>query len=143
MSAGVVIAGGGIGALAAALTLREHAPPDVALTLLAPGSALVLAPETVLEATGGPPATRYSLASIAGDLGARLVPDALEAVDVERRQAGTREHGLFGYDALLLAVGAARPGPGLPGALVRTGKVVHDRVARYLTGHAEFRIAER
>ena len=116
MSARVLIAGGGIGALAGALALREYAPPGVELTLLSPGPELVLAPETVLEATGGPPAARYELAAIAEDLGARLVPDALEAVDAGRREAGTRSSGLVGYDALLIAVGA-RPGPALPGAL--------------------------
>ena len=94
MSARVLIAGGGIGALAGALALREYAPPGLELTLLAPGPELVLAPETVLEATGGPPAARYELPAIAADLGAELVPDALEAVDADRRQAGTREHGL-------------------------------------------------
>jgi NADH dehydrogenase FAD-containing subunit len=123
MSARVLIAGGGIGALAAALALREYAPPGCALSLLAPDPELVLAPETVLEATGGPAAARYSLAAIAEDLGAELVPDVVEAVDVERRQVGTRAHGLLGYDALLLAVGA-RSGPALPGALRFAGR--HD-----------------
>jgi sulfide:quinone oxidoreductase len=80
----------------------------------------VLAPETVLEATGGPPAARYDLAAIAADLGAEHVPDVLEAVDVEARVAGTRDHGLLRYDALLLAVGA-QPGSTLPGALRFTG----------------------
>jgi sulfide:quinone oxidoreductase len=116
MSARVLIAGGGIGALAAALALREHAPPGHELTLLSPGPELVLAPESVLEAVGGPPAARYALDAIADDLGAALVPDVLEAVDIAARRAGTREHGLLGYDALLVAVGA-RPGPALPGAL--------------------------
>ena len=116
MSARVLIAGGGIGALAGALALREYAPPGLELTLLAPGPDLVLAPETVLEATGGPAAARYELSAIAADIGAGHVPDALEAVDVEARLAGTRRHGQLGYDALLLAVGA-RPGPTLPGAL--------------------------
>ena len=112
----VLIAGGGIGALAGALALREYAPSGVGLTLLAPGPDLVLVPETVLEATGGPPAGRYSLGAIAADLAADLVPDVLEAVDTEQQHAGTRESGLLGYDALLIAVGA-RPGPGVPGAL--------------------------
>jgi sulfide:quinone oxidoreductase len=123
MTARVLIAGGGIGALAGALALREYAPPGYELNLLAPDAELVLAPETVLEATGGPPAARYALAAIADDLGAELMADALAAVDTERRRAGTREHGLLDYDALLLAIGA-RSGPVLPGALRFSGR--HD-----------------
>ena len=116
MSFRVLIAGGGIGALAGALALREYAPQRLELTLLAPGPDLVMTPESVLEAVGGPPAARYELGAIADDLGANLVPDLLEAVDPELRQTGTHGHGLVAYDALLVAVGA-RPGPGLPGAL--------------------------
>ena len=88
MSARVLIAGGGIGALAGALALREYAPPGVELTLLAPGPELVLAPETVLEATGGPPAARYALAAIADDVGARARPGRARGVDAERRDGG-------------------------------------------------------
>ena len=116
MSPRVVIAGGGIGALAGALALREYGGPGFELTLLAPGPELVVTPESVLEAVGGPPAPRYGLAAIAEDIGAQYVPDALETVDAERRSVGTRAHGPLGYDALLLAVGA-RPGPAIPGAM--------------------------
>jgi sulfide:quinone oxidoreductase len=120
MSARVLIAGGGIGALAGALALREYAPPGLELTLLAPGPELVLAPESVLEAVGGPPAARFALAAIADDVGAAYVPDVLEAVDVAGSRAGTGTHGLLEYDALLLALGA-RPGPVLPGAVRFSG----------------------
>src|SRR5829696_5074864 len=112
----VVVAGGGIGALAGALALREYAPPGLELTLLAPGPELVVTPESVVEAVGGTPAARYGLAAIAEDLGAEFVPDVLEAVDPELGQARTRGRRLIAYDALLVAVGA-RPGPGVPGAL--------------------------
>jgi len=120
MSPRVVIAGGGIGALAGALALREYGPPGLEMTLLAPGPELVVTPESVVEAVGGPPAARYGLEAIAEDIGALYVPDALEAVDAERREVGTRGHGLLVYDALLLAIGA-RPGPAISGALRFTG----------------------
>ena len=52
----LLVAGGGVGAVEALLALRELAPEALDVTLLAPGPALVLAPESVAEATGGPPA---------------------------------------------------------------------------------------
>ena len=116
MSPRVLIAGGGIGALAGALALREYSAPGLELTLISPNPELVVTPETVLEAVGGPPAARYGLSAIAEDLGAVLVPDVLEAVDPEQHVVGTRAHGLVGFDALLIAIGA-RPGPSLHGAL--------------------------
>jgi len=117
----LLVAGGGVGAVEAVLALGEHAPDTFDLTLLAPGPALVLAPESVAEATGGPPANRFDLAAIAVDLGVRLVGGALDAVDVARKRVITSDGTALDYDALLLALGAV-PGPVLPGA-VRFGGV--------------------
>ena len=107
MSARVLIAGGGIGALAGALALREYAPPGVELTLLAPGAG----PRARARDRGGgdgrrrpPAATRWRRSRTTS--ARTLVPDVLEAVDAERGTAGTRDSGLLGYDALLIAVGA-------------------------------------
>ena len=112
----LLVAGGGVGAVEALLALRELAPETFDVTLLAPGPALVLAPESVAEATGGPTASRFDLAAIAADLGVKHVPDALDAIDVSERRATTRDGTTLDYDALLLALGAM-PGPALPGAL--------------------------
>ena len=112
----LLVAGGGVGAVEALLALRELAPEAFDVTLLAPGPALVLAPESVAEATGGPPASQFDLAAIAADLGVKHVRDALDAVDVSERRATTRDGTTLDYDALLLALGAL-PGPALPGAL--------------------------
>jgi sulfide:quinone oxidoreductase len=112
----VLVAGGGVAAVEALLALRELAPGTFDVTLLAPNRALVLAPETVTEATGGAPAARYDLAGIAADLGATLVPEALEGVDVTERRLLTQRGRPLAYDALLIALGAL-PGHVLPGAL--------------------------
>ena len=112
----LLVAGGGVGAVEALLAVRELAPDAFDVTLLAPGPALVLAPESVAEATGGTPARHFDLAAIASDLGAEHVRDALEAVDVSERRAITSNGTTLEYDALLLALGAL-PGPTLPGAL--------------------------
>ena len=111
----LVVAGGGVGAVEAILAVRELAPEAFDVTLVAPGPALVLAPESVAEATGGPPARQFDLAAIAADLGIEHVRDALDAVDVSELRAITRDGTTLPYDALLLALGAL-PGPALPGA---------------------------
>jgi len=129
----VLVAGGGVAAVEALLALRELAPGALDVTLLAPGAALVLAPESVSEATGGPPVRQFDLAAIAADLGAEHVRDALDAVDVSDRRATTRGGTTVEYDALLLALGAL-PGPTLPGALrfagVRDVSVVRTALER-------------
>ena len=129
----LLVAGGGVGAVEALLALRELAPDALDVTLLAPGPALVLAPESVAEATGGPPASHFDLAAIAADLGVEHVRDALDAVDVSERRATTRDGTTLDYDALLLALGAL-PGPTLPGALrfagVRDVSVVRSALER-------------
>jgi sulfide:quinone oxidoreductase len=117
----LLVVGGGVAAVEALLALRELAPDMLDVTLLAPGPALVLAPESVAEATGGPPARRFDLAAITAELGVHLVRDALDAVDVVERRATTRDGTTLAYDALLLTLGAIA-GPVLPGA-VRFGGV--------------------
>jgi sulfide:quinone oxidoreductase len=53
---------------------------------------------------------RYPLRSLADDLGARLVPDALARVSMDRHEVVTSSGELVPYDRLVLAVGA-RPYP--------------------------------
>ena len=129
----LLVAGGGVGAVEALLALRELAPEAFDVTLLAPGPALVLAPESVAEATGGPPARHFDLAAIAADLAVTYVRDGLDAIDVSERRATTRDGTVMDYDALLLALGAL-PGPTLPGALrfagVRDISVVRSALER-------------
>ena len=116
----IVIAGGGVGAIEAALGLRELASERVEVTLLAPAPALVIAPERVAEVAGGPPASRYDLAAIASDLGVALMADSLASVEPADHRLRIRGGATLSYDALLLALGA-RPGPVLPGALSFAG----------------------
>ena len=129
----LLVAGGGVGAVEALLALRDLAPETFDVTLLAPGPALVLAPESVAEATGGPPASEFDLAAIAAALGIEHVRDGLEAVDASQHQATTGGGRTLDYDALLLALGAL-PGQTLPGALrfagVRDVSVVRAALER-------------
>src|SRR4051794_13587555 len=102
----VLIAGGGIGALEAALALRELAPDRVSTTLLSPAKEFVYRPYTVAEPFSYPAAKRFPVARIAGDAGAELVADELTRVDAERKVVHTGGGQELPYDALLLALGA-------------------------------------
>jgi sulfide:quinone oxidoreductase len=102
----VVIAGGGVAGLEAALALRDHAGDAITLTLLAPNADVVYRPMTVQEPFAYAAAQSYPLEEIAHDLGADLVRDAFAWVDSEQRVAHTRDGKRLSYDALILALGA-------------------------------------
>lgn len=102
----VVIAGGGVAGLEAALALRDLAGDAVKLTLLAPASEFVLRPMTVREPFAYARAERFPIVEIAGDAGADLVRDAITAVDVAARVAHTVAGAELRYDALVLGLGA-------------------------------------
>ena len=106
----VVIAGGGVAGLEAALALRDLAGDAIRVTLLAPDPDVVYRPMTVREPFAYAAARSYPLEKIAHDLAAELVRDAFAWVDSEQRVAHTRDGKRLSYDALILALGArARP----------------------------------
>ena len=103
----VVIAGGGVAALEAALALRDLGGDRVALTMLAPQTELVYQPLSVGDPFALGAAKRYPLADVAEKLDMELRHEALESVDPGGRKVRT-EGGEHGYDKLLVAVGARR-----------------------------------
>ncbi len=102
----VVIAGGGVAALEAALALRELGGESIATTLLAPKPEFVYRPMTVREPFGYAAAKRYPLDEIARDIGAELLSDGFKWLDHERRCVHTEAGVQLPYDALLIALGA-------------------------------------
>ncbi len=102
----VVIAGGGIAAMEAAIALHELARERTAVTVVAPNAELVNRPMTVREPFGYPTARRYPLAPIVRDAGAELIVDELAWVDPGRRVLHTKADAEIEYDALVLAIGA-------------------------------------
>src|SRR4051812_37729597 len=104
----VVVAGGGIAALEFALALRESAGDRVHMTLAAPDRELLLRPTLVAEPLGHAAPQRHALSAIAADVGFRLVPASVAAVDAERGRIVLRGGGTLDYDTLLLAPGARR-----------------------------------
>ena len=103
----VVIVGGGVAALEAALCLRETAGELVSTTIVAPNPEFVYTPMAVQEPFDRPLAPRYELAEIARDAGAELCVDAFTWSDSEFFVAHTRGGEQLRYDALLLAPGAS------------------------------------
>ncbi len=102
----VLIAGGGVAALEAALALRDLAAEQVEITLLAPNKEFVYRPMTVREPFGFSAARRYPLDEIARDIGADLRADSFKWLDPTARVVHTEAGEELRYDALLLALGA-------------------------------------
>lgn len=102
----VVIAGGGVAALEAALALRYLAGEVVRITMVSPREEFVYRPLTVREPFSGPSAHRYPLSRFASDLDVELLTETVASVDPEGLTVMTAGGDSLAYDALLLAPGA-------------------------------------
>ena len=102
----VVIAGGGVAALEAALALRRLAEERVSIDLVAPEPKFWYRPLAVVEPFGRGIVHGLDLPRLADACSALFVLDELAAVDTETYVARTRSGAELGYDALLVATGA-------------------------------------
>jgi len=102
----VLVAGGGVAGIEALLSLRALAGDRVELTLADVRRDFTYRPMKVAEPFARGEARRYPIAGIARDARARLVPDAIVAVDDDARVARTSGGDELAYDALVLATGA-------------------------------------
>src|SRR5262245_61781428 len=102
----VIIVGGGVAGLEAALALADLAPDRTDVTMIAPNTEFVYRPMAVREPFAHGAARRYPLAPIVRDAGARLLRGELGRVDPARRAIHTKEEEQIEYDALLRALGA-------------------------------------
>lgn len=116
----VVIAGGGVAALEAALALRDLAPDLTRVTLVAPGERFALRAAAVGEPFGAAEVHRFELAGLARDIGVELRRGTLAAVEPDERRVILDGGETFGYDALVLACGG-RARPAVPGAVTFAG----------------------
>lgn len=123
----VVIAGGGVAALEAALALDVLAGGRVRLTLVSPRADFIYRPVAVLEPFVLVPPRRLALTTVSAEVGARLVTDAVESVDVERRLVLTAGGHELGYDALVIALGA-RSRPSIRGAVSVAGPALGEHL---------------
>lgn len=102
----VLIAGGGVAALEAALALRDLAGERVSITIVAPEPEFVYRPLRVREPFAGAAARHYMLEDIARDIGVELKQDAFTWLDSAKRVVHTEAGAELSYAALLLALGA-------------------------------------
>src|SRR3954453_13923190 len=122
----VLIAGGGVAGVEAALALRHFAGDRVHLIVTAPGPDLVRRQESVTTPFTGVGAPRLPLERLAA-LGVDLRQDAVAAVDADRHEAPTTDAATLRYDRLVIAVGA-RGVDALPGALHFRGPLSAGRL---------------
>jgi sulfide:quinone oxidoreductase len=126
----VLIAGGGVAALEAALALRALAGDLVDVELLAPEPVFWYRPMSVAEPFGLGEARRFDLPELAAAAGASFTPGELVGVDVSRKLARTSA-ATIGYDMLLIASGA-EPYAAVPGAVTFRGPADTERVQEVL-----------
>jgi sulfide:quinone oxidoreductase len=116
----VVIAGGGVAALEAALALRRLAEERVSIELVAPEPRFWYRPLAVVEPFEGGRLHGLDLAELADACGALFILDELASVDAAGRVATTKGGAELVYDALLVATGA-RPVEAVAGATTFRG----------------------
>src|SRR4051794_6676591 len=117
----VLVAGGGPAAIEAALAIQRLAEERVRITLLSDSESFVYRPSATVEPFGFPAPQRFSLSGLAGERGFGFRRAAVHAVDAAGHRVETGEW--LGYDALVLALGAAREAA-IAGALTFAGE--HD-----------------
>ena len=103
----MLIAGGGIAGLEALLALRDLAPEQVSLTLVAPDPDFVYRPLLVEEPFSHQPAEQRALAPIAEELGAKFIQQSLAAIRPMERTAELGDGSTLHYDDAVVCVGAS------------------------------------
>lgn len=131
MKSRVVIAGGGVASLEAALALQDLAGERTAVTIFSPRADFVYRPYAVGEPYGSAPAARFDLRELAPLCGAEYQPESVVSVDPEARLVTAYDGDAFAYDYLILAQGAKLLWP-VPGAATFWGIADEHDVDRVL-----------
>ena len=116
----IVIAGGGVAAVEAALALHDLAGERIRLTIVAPEREFALRPLSTAEPFSRDHVRRHSLTALAEEVSAELVTGAIAEVHPDRHAVGLVGGREIGYDALVVAVGG-RQRTALRRALTFTG----------------------
>jgi sulfide:quinone oxidoreductase len=131
MATRVVIAGGGVAALEAALALKALAEDRVSVEMLAPEPQFWYRPLAVAEPFDLGEVRHFELSELAAAAGATFSLGALAGVDAGRQLALTSAGSSVPYDVLLVACGAG-PIAAVPGALTFRGPADTERIRTLL-----------
>jgi sulfide:quinone oxidoreductase len=123
----VLIAGGGIAGIEAALALRDLAGEQVEVDLRDPHHEFVFRPFAVGEPYGAARVFRYDLRQVAERCQASFHADGIDSVDPSRRLAMTRDGESLHYDYLVIASGV-RMLAAVPGAVTFWGTADEGQV---------------
>lgn len=136
MSSRVLIAGGGVGALEAAIALRDLAGDRAEVAICSPREDFVYRPFAVADPYGSATAMRYDLRSLAERCGASFHCASIVSVDGEEGRAHAQDGQEIAYDHLVVACGS-RLLAGVPGAVTFWGVADDGRVRDVIRGLRE------
>jgi sulfide:quinone oxidoreductase len=131
----IVIVGGGVAALEAALALHELASELVRVELVAPDRDVTYRPLLVAEPFGAGQVRRFPLRRLAEAAGASFRQAIVTGVDSDRHVVRTASADELPFDLLLLAPGAV-PVAAVPGALCFRGPRDAEELERVLEAAA-------
>ncbi len=114
MSARVLIAGGGVASIEAALALRDLAADRVTVEISSPREDFSYRPFAVGDPYGAAEIPHYDLEDLAGRCGATFRLESVASIDADARQAISHDNRKIPFDYLVVACGARLLWP-LPG----------------------------
>jgi sulfide:quinone oxidoreductase len=127
----VLVAGGGVAGLEAALALRVLAGDRASVEVVSPEPSFAYRPAAVAEPFGKGEVRRFPLDRLVAAAGARFRHDLLVEVDAEQKSVRFNSGDALEYGMLVVAVGA-RPVEAVPGALTFRGAEDGAALARLL-----------
>jgi sulfide:quinone oxidoreductase len=131
-AAQVLIAGGGVGGLEAALALNHLAGSKAEVELCAAREDFVYRPFAVGEPYGASRVLRYNLPQLLGRCGADFRLDNVTAIDRDRQLATTHDGAQIPYDYLIVAIGS-RLLWSVPGAITFWGVADQSEVQEVIS----------
>lgn len=129
----VLIAGGGVAGIEAALALRDLAGERVEVEVCDPRREFVFKPFAVGEPYGVPRSFRYEMGDLVARCGASLRPSRLVSVDPRLRHAIADDGERVAYDHLIVATGVEMRWA-VPGAATFWGVVDEGQVGEVFDG---------